>query len=640
MDALRNALTERGWQVVTSGDADSCTHCIQVSGAGEFHNDRKIDNQGFTIEPTPNGLEVSSPGVGLVYGLFELADCIRRDGVDWSLRRKDTPAFEERIFSYQGTLLDLPDEGFYFRQPPFVNEALLKQQIEEAKASIRHLLPYKFNTICFLNLNIEDYVNYDLYGNGELVYPPDSLHRMRSRLFCQAISELTNYAHQLHLQSFLQIYEFSLPDHLDGRQLSDQSSQTWEIVDAKFRELLERTALDGIILTLTEPSPRLAYRGITLWKTPEGAGRMAAHYHTTIVTRMHRRLIVRLWFVTDTPEGFRKVLEGAPEPDIMYDTKNTHGDFFLSVGENPLIPGGAAKLRPLSVTFDAFRQFDGWGELFFYPAFWAERFRSAKASGAIAVNAWGPWDAGCIFPGIWVGKYDAYDFLQHGFRPGLATLYLFARLAWNPNESTDAIASDWAAENFGKPNAIPLKKALLLSYNLWMKSYLGADDQGVFKWTMIFQPVSALQGDFFKAHTLAELQESNRQALALASQVHDLIYSLQTSTAPRPEAIAEFRRAADLTLLYFRTFTTWRELTWRSHDWDEGNHTSENRAAQLRLAGDLEGILPEWHQFPGEAKDWFVFHFDPEMNTAPTWLVRTSVLDTLSDVRRKVAGND
>ncbi len=639
MDGLRNALKEQGWQVIASGGAETGSRFIRVTGDGEFRNDRETDNQGFTIEPAANGLEVSSPGIGLVYGLFELAECIRRDGLNWSLRRNERPAFAERIFSYQGTLLDLPDEGFYFRHPPYVNEPLLRQQIDEAKSSMRRLLAYKFNTICFLNLNVEDYVNYDHYRNGWLVYPPDSLHRMRARLFCQAITDLSNYAHQLHMQFFLQVYEFSLPDHLDGRELSDESNQTWELVDAKFRELLDRTTLDGIILTLTEPSPRLAYRGITLWKTREGAGRMAAHYYATIVTRMHRRLIVRLWWVADNLNDFRKVLEGAPEPGSMFDTKNTDGDFFLSAGENPLVADGAARLRPFSVTFDVFRQFDGWGELLFYPTFWADRFRSARANGVVAVNAWGPWDPGGIVPGIWVGKYDHYDFLQHGFRPALARLYFFSRLAWDPNESVDDITADWAVENFGRPNAGLLKKTLLLSRDLWMKSYLGTDDQGVFKWTMIFQPVDASRNDFFRAHSLGELHESNRHALALASQVRDLIYSLQPEVAPNPEALREFRRSADLTLLYFRTFVTWRELLWRTHEWDGGNHTGENEAALLRLVGDLEGFLPTWRQFPREARDWFIFQFDPDMNTAPAWLKRTSVAETLAEVRTKVTGN-
>lgn len=636
LDALESALRARGWRADIGEQPNPGSRRIIITGTGGFQNDRTASSQSFKIEPSPEGLQVSSPGIGLVYGIFRLAEFIRRDGLAWSLHREETPAFAERIFSYEGTLLDLPDEGYYFRQPPWVNEPLLQQQIEEAKSSMRRLLASGFNSIAFLNLNVEDYVNYGLLGNGERVYPPDSLHRIRAQIFCRALSELSDYAHQLHMQLFLQIYELSLPDHMDGRQLTDESGATWELVDAKFRELFERTTLDGIILTLTEPSPRMAYRGTTLWKTPEGAGRMAAHYHDTIVKKMHRRLIVRMWWVTDTMEGFRRVLSGAPDADIMFDTKNTQGDFFLSVGENHLIGEGAPGLRPFSVTFDVFRQFDGWGMVLFYPQSWAARFKDAKASGAVAVNAWGPWNAGCIFPGIWAGKYDYYDFLQHGFRPALASLDLFSRLAWNPDEPLDNILRDWGIQNFGRENTPALKKALLLSSDLWTKTYLGPDDQGVFKWSMVFQPIKSPPTGFFQSHSLAELRESNKQALSLALEIHKLVYSMDPTHAPQPNAVYEFRRAADLTLLYFKTFTVWRELMWQDHEWEAGNRRAATRADLLRLATELRGLLPQWRQFPREAKDWFVFQFDPEMNTAPTWMTRTSVMETVAAIQQKL----
>lgn len=634
---LKLALKTRSSSGDFSDDVPSKGRRIVLKGIGEFRDDREISSQGFEIAPIPNGLLVSSAGVGLVSGVFKLAEAIRRDGVDWNLRRSGSPAFGERVFSYQGVLFNLPDEGYYSRHEPYVNEPLLKEQLESAKEAMRRLLPYGFNSIAFLNLNVEDYINYDLWVDGKRVYPPDSLHRARSAIFCRALSELADYAHSLHLQFFLQLYEFSLPDHLDGRGLTDDSAATWELVDAKFLELFQRTTLDGIILTMTEPSPRLAYRGITLWKTPEGAGRMASHYHDTIVKKCGRRLIVRMWMVTDDIESFKRVLEGAPEPEIMYDTKETNGDFFLSVGENPLIKGGAPKLRPFSVTFDVFRQFDGWGDLLFYPTFWEERFRNARANGVVAVDAWGPWLSGCIFPGIWVGKYDDYDFLRHGFRPALASLYLFSRLAWNPDNSVEDITRDWAALNFGKENAGALSKALFLSCDLWKTTYLGADDRGTFKWTMVFQPVSSESAATFEKHSFAELEQSNKKALALALQVHALIHSLDSRKAPNQQALREFRRAADLTLLYFRTFTLWRELLWRKHAMD-GNKGRENESALRRVCAQLDTLLPEWRKYPRESKDWFIFRFDPEMNAAPAWLARTSVADTVREVQKKLHG--
>jgi hypothetical protein len=632
---LQEALRSKGLDVAVSPSCEPGARCIVLRGAGEFRKDRDVASQSFAIEPIARGLQISSPGVGLVFGTFKLAEAIRRDGVDWTLQRSESPAFAERIFSYQGTLFSLPDEGYYSRHEPYVNAPLLERQVNEAKLAMRRLLPYAFNSVAFLNLNVEDYINYDRLGNGQQVYAADSLHRQRSAIFCKALSDLVDSAHELHLQFFLQIYEFSLPDHLDGRAFADDSERTWEFVDAKYRELFERTNLDGIILTLTEPSPRLAYRGITLWKTREGAGRMASHYYDTIVKKAGRRLIVRMWMVTDDLDGFKSVLAGAPDPAIMYDTKNTKGDFFLSVGENPLVRQGAARLRPFSITFDVFRQFDGWGELLFYPAFWGERFRDARENGFVAVDAWGPWLAGCIFPGIWVGKYDDYDFLRRGFRPALASLYLFSRLAWNPADSVDDITKDWVTMHFGRANAGALGKALALSCELWKTTYLGDDDRGTFKWTMVFQPPPEESAEFFAKHSFAELEKSNRRALALAAQVHTLIYSLSSPHARQAQNIRAFRRAADLTLLYFRTFTLWRELLW----WDRASTEKKGLAVEdalRRAASQLEALLPAWRQYPREAKDWFIFRFDPEMEAAPSWLRRTSVADTLREVRKKL----
>lgn len=639
VEDLKQAIEARGFELSAPAQAEADIRRIVLKGNGTFHEDREAANQSFVVEPILRGLQVSSPGIGLVYGVFRLAEAIHRDGLNWSLRLAETPAFRERIFSYQGTLFGLPDEGYYFRHAPYVNEPLLKEQVEDAKLALRRLLPYGFNTVAFLNLNIEDYIDYELLEDGHAVYAADSLHRLRSAIFCRAVSELADYAHMLHMQFFLQIYEFSLPDHLDGRQLSDDSERTWRLVDAKFRELLSRTSVDGIILTLTEPSPRMAYRGITLWKTPEGAGRMASHYYDTIVKKAGRRLIVRLWWVTDDPQGFQRVLAEAPDPGIMYDTKNTNGDFFLSVGENPLIAQGATRLRPFAVTFDTFRQFDGWGELIFYPGFWPARFKSARANGVVAVNAWGPWFPGCIFPGTWVGKYDEYDFLRHGFRPALACLYFFSRLAWNPDVPLDAITRDWAALHFGRRNTLALQRALALSYDLWKTTYLGSDDRGTFKWTMAFQPLDPANAQFFSRHSLSELELSNRQARALASEIHSLIYSLGTCGAPNPDFIREFRRAADLTLLYFRTFTLWRELLWRKQVAGAGKGAI-GKAALRQVALELEVLLPEWRKYPREAKDWLVFRFDPDLNTAPEWLKRSSVADTVREIRKTLNGRN
>ncbi len=646
IEELGRALALRGYRLEIGQTASPGSKSILLCGIGTFQRDRNPASQSFIVSPEPKGLRVFSEGVGLVYGVFCLAEDIRLNGLNWELRLSETPAFPQRFFSYQGVVFGLPDEGYYFRSAPFVNQEVLARQVAYAKMAMGELLKLGFNTVAFLNLNVEDYINYDLLGDGHQVYGPDSLHRQRSKVFRQALNELADYAHQLHMQLFLQIYEFSFPDHLDARNLSDETELTWKFVDAKFTELFQATRIDGVTVTPTEPSPRLAYRGFKLWKEPEGAGRMASHYYDTIVRKLRKQLIFRLWWAAGTVDEFHQVLKGAPEVDLMFDTKNTNGDFFLNAGENRLIPNGAARLRPFSVTFDIFRQYDGWGRLLFYPTFWEDRFRSCFKNGVTTVNAWGPWLGGCIFPGMWVEKYDEYDFLRHGFSPALASLYLFSRLAWNPQEPVEAIANRWAELHFGRENAKTVQKALFTSYQLWKTTYLDEtpESQLAFKWTMLFQPgqtgfekeagKDSFLGQLYAKHPLSVLLESDRTALELASQVRELVLSIDPSSVPEADAIKGFRRAADLTWLYFRTFAKWRELLWKSYGYGHGDSSQENKVSIMQVVQDLEKILPEWKEYPRESKDWLIFQYDPDLITAPAWMQRTSVAETLDKVQR------
>lgn len=143
--------------------------------------------------------------------------------------------------------------------------------------------------------------------------------------------------------------------------------------------------------------------------------------------------------------------------------------------------------------------------------------------------------------------------------------------------------------------------------------------------------------ELFKNHNLEELELSNRQALTLAAKIHSLIYSMDTRKAPDPEAVRGFRRAADLSVLYFRTFTLWRELLRRNHAMAE-RRDATGEAALRRVAAELERLLPEWRKYPREAKDWFVFRFDPEMNTTPGWLKRTSVAEIVREIQSRLRG--
>lgn len=108
------------------------------------------DGQEFAIQPSGDGLEVSSPGIGLVHGTLRLAETVRLNGWDERVRLKGAPAFRDRMFSYQGVRLNLPDESYYGRNKPFVNRERLGVECEAVREAMRVAVRYGFNQFTLL----------------------------------------------------------------------------------------------------------------------------------------------------------------------------------------------------------------------------------------------------------------------------------------------------------------------------------------------------------------------------------------------------------------------------------------------------------------------------------------------------------
>jgi hypothetical protein len=78
----------------------------------------------------------------------------------------------------------------------------------------------------------------------------------------------------------------------------------------------------------------------------------------------------------------------------------------------------------------------------------------------------------------------------------------------------------------------------------------------------------------------------------------------------------------------------WRELLWKSYGYGHGDNSQENKVSILQVIQDLEKVLPEWKDYPRESKDWLVFQYDPDLITAPAWMQRTSLVETVDKVKR------
>ena len=343
------------------------------------------------------GLMVEGDERGTMYGMFKLAERIRIDSNFWQGEINQAPAFPLRIFSEEGQLLDIPDRGYYINKPPYVNEEIMRAEVDEMKNLIRHVVSLGYNSFSLLNLGVEEYLDYKYLDKQ--VYSQDDRHRVRSAVFSRYLKELCDYAHSLHVDIYIQVYEIQFPPQLAKLYDIDIDSPDIErVINARYQELFERVPLDGMIVTATETHPRAGYASKNLWreKGSEGAGKMIRMYHNSC-TAAGKKIIFRLWRIASDAEGMNEVTRHTPK-DAIVAIKNTGGDYYLNWPTTTAITGGIAHEQPLVVLFDTFRQYDGWSRLFIYMKRWGDVMRACRDNGVIGINAWGAWAEGCIWP--------------------------------------------------------------------------------------------------------------------------------------------------------------------------------------------------------------------------------------------------
>jgi len=343
------------------------------------------------------GVVIEGDERGLMYGTFKLARRIQLGDDPWSMKLEAAPAFPLRFFSEEGQLWDVPDVAYYSDQPPYVNKERLQKELDELKRLVDHVAREGYNTLVVLHLSFEEYVDYRYLDKP--VYAADDPHRARSPLFCKYLTELCDYAHQRHIDVWLQLYELQYPPQL-GQQyhVHIDSPDMPKIIEAKCRELFERVPLDGLYVTATEAHPRCGYRSNMIWRATgaAGAAKMIDMF-ADACDRANKRVVFRLWRIAHNAAAAKTVIAGISD-DAMLSIKNTGGDFFFSSPTTNVITDGLPEEQPFVVIFDVFRQFDGWSRLFCHMKRYAGAVRDCHVNGVQGINAWGPWSEGCIWP--------------------------------------------------------------------------------------------------------------------------------------------------------------------------------------------------------------------------------------------------
>ncbi len=608
--------------------------------------------ESFRIRPSSlddrNGIVVEGETPGLMYGVFRLAERVRLGRSPWDVKLESTPAFPMRMFSEEGQLLDIPDFGYYSDEPPYVDEKRLQVEVDELKRLVDHIVRLGYNTFTILHLSFEEYVDYRYLDKP--VYEPGDRHLARSPVFCKCLKELCDYAHARHVDVYLQLYETQFPPRLDKLYRVSLKSQNMErIIQAKIRELFERVPLDGLVITTTETHPRCGYRSKTLWKGAgiPGAGRVATMYHKACKAQ-GKKAVFRAWRVVSNLSGVRQLIRHVPD-DAMLAIKNTGGDYFLNSHTTGVISSDVGKQQPLMVLFDTYRQYDGWSRLFIYMQRWGEIVRDCRAGGVTAINAWGAWSPGCIWPDwepgymrdgkgkpqqikvSWAGRWNDWRMFTRGFTPGQANVYLLGRLAWNPDADVSTIAREFAALHVGAANAEAAAEAMMATEDAWAEEYLPGVHPCYLKWTMIFRGCGqyARMEEAYQKNTLEKVIAGNTRALEHVQRMEAAFAKTKASKAPDAKRYAEFKEGVEKTALYLRTFYLWRQCWWRHRAGQDlkGEAKAANAEALRADKARLMPLFDQWSRWPEEARYWRItfrygrYVIAPD-ETAPYWFPR------------------
>jgi hypothetical protein len=627
--------------LVLVGDMDASSPAGKILGPEAF----RIAPSAM---PGKRAVRIEGDERGVMYGLFRLAEKVRLGNDPLEVHIETAPAFPLRMFSEEGQLLDIPDFGYYRDAPPYVNELLLRKELEELKRQVDHIVRLGYNTMTVLHMSFEDYIDYRYLDKP--IYTQDDPHRKRSPVFCSILNELCEYARARYVDIYLQTYEMQYPPKLEelyGVELDNPRLQ--EIINAKTREFFERVPLlSGLVITATETAPRCGYKSKMIWEPQgrPGAAKMLTLYHTAC-KKAGKRCIFRMWRIAQDAAGVREVIAQVP-CDAMICIKNTGNDFYLNFPMTDVIAPEIAGKQPLMVVFDTFREFDGWSRLFCCMKRWGDITRACRNSGVIAINGWGSWSPGCIWPDwapsgmvdgkgnpqtekvSWIGHWNRFRLLTRGFSPGEVNVYLLGRLAWNPDEDVTGILHDFAELHLGRENAGAAVAALLETEDVFTDTYLGVRSEVThpvyMKWTMVFGPRPQFMEQAYKNYSLDRLLESNEHGLAAVRRMEKAFSRTSPSYAPDPKRYADFRAAIEKTSLWCRSLFLWRECWWRNQAASRlsGQAARENLSALERVKKELGKCFDEWAKFPEEAGYWQVTfrygrpHISPG-DTFPGW---------------------
>ncbi|CAN5792358.1 hypothetical protein BH09VER1_BH09VER1_19120 [soil metagenome] len=520
----------------------------------------------------------------------------------------------KNLYSHQGCYLALPDAGYDQNRAPHVRTDLLCRDAELLKREIREAARLGCDGFVQLFSGLDDLVAYQW-----LDHPGGKNRRDRVDAIARVERELVELAHSLGLAYYLQNYDLML-DEWVARLFSEENAES--ILRGRFREVFQNCGCDGIIVTPTE-----AYnRGSSIWHPhflgPKGVIRMADLYRKLIVQEQGKELRFRLWLLAENREQWKRLSVALPE-DVSYTVKCTAGDFWFAAPLNPALRMQNQKLQ-ISVIFDVFQQYHGWGKLLAIDPTWPDFVHRCMKNGVREFQLWGSWAPSCIWPNHLPGYLDgeksnwAGTYLKNGIWESdalMARLNLRYILALTRDKTpVEALALACRQEDIPADLLENARDPL----GVWWEEYylpIGVErHEFLAGWATVFQSPRKTWRMVLQ-QLGADVVRSSLQRMLTATEMLRLLL-------PREENSA-LTRIWNRTLLFFDTHNAMREAVLCDPALVAGCDPRSVR----RVASNLEALTARWStEFPVEGRLWQITDDYPDQ-PRPTFLRRGSMAD-------------
>ena len=610
--------------------------------------------------------------LGLAFSLHSLRENIALKGEDASfnellnIKESPNPAFGVRAWSEEGTLLAIPDRGYYSADGNSADTVAISTEALSLEAEIiPALLRLRMNSLIVLHSDIEDYITYDTLPSflpgAPAVYSPSDPHRVRRQGIVSVMAPwVAHLRDDYGIAFFLQVYELSSPPGVCSPASSSgppalfnctfESPAVKALIQTKYTELFASVpALAGIFVTVEDSwTPRAGYVFNVLWSTQSQLPVVVNLFHDAIVNTAGKQLYFRLW-VFGEPVDWENLKDNTPA-DVRFSVKQTQGDFLLDFGINTLLKcvNGTcpAHDRRLIIEVDAFRQYNGWtSAVAWMGSQWAPRLAEAieNANGtSIDVWSWGSWAPGCTWPDSgptlingtagtyksWRSWWSTYRLFNAtatngGFSlGGQANAYLIYRLSWDTQPNETQIALDFGTLFYGAENSVAVAQLLNASFYAWLptSSPEGLGDFTLF-WTMMQHDVGTFSGLATK-YTLTEFDAAASASSAAIDVMENALSLIDPSKIPTafPYAYAGAARAVSMTRHYLSAAFSWRNAGLSVAQLGSKPTPTQCADSTNRIALLLNSTTTFGNLFPIEGAQWVVSSLDESLYSHPPFL--------------------